>query len=84
MLSSGRAVTVDKVATVTLPIGSALRADLHANSDPNPVTTKQVRLEEAAWFVYRDGKLLTLTVWAPAGADNVDPWDLMSKSLTWK
>ncbi len=82
--SASRAVIVDKVQAIQLPMGSVFRADFHANSDPNPVTSKQVRLEEAAWFCFRGGKLLTLTVWAPAGADNVDQWDRMSKSLRWK
>ncbi len=80
---SGHAVEIGAVSAVTLPGGSAVRIDYHANSEPNAVTDKKVRLEASNYYYFHDGKLLTLTVWAPAGADNVDQWDLMSKSLRW-
>ena len=49
----------------------------------DPVTNKRVRLENVAYFFYRNGKEVTLTVWAPQGADNVDQWNRMANSFRW-
>jgi hypothetical protein len=54
-----------------------------SNSDPNPVTGKQVRLENNAYLFFHAGKLATLTLWAPLGSDNVDQWRFMSGSFKW-
>ena len=81
---SGRAVQVTKVQDVQLPAGSAVMVAYTSNSDPDPVTNKQVRLENNAYLFYKDGKLATLTLWAPLGADNVDQWQLMARSFRWQ
>jgi hypothetical protein len=81
---SGRAVQVNKVQDVQLPSGSAVLVDYSSNSDPDPVTGKQVRLEDNAYLFYKDGKLATLVVWAPQGADNVDQWQQMAQSFRWQ
>jgi hypothetical protein len=81
---SGRAVQVNKVQDVQLPSGSAVLVDYSSNSDPDPVTGKQVRLEDNAYLFYKDGKLATLLVWAPQGADNVDQWQQMAQSFRWQ
>ncbi len=54
-----------------------------SNSDPNPVTGKQVRLENNAYLFFHAGKLATLALWAPLGSDNVDQWRFMSGSFKW-
>jgi len=54
-----------------------------SNSDPDPVTGKQVRLENNAYLFFKNGKLATLRLWAPLGADNVDQWKLISRSFRW-
>ena len=33
---------------------------------------------------WKDGKLATLRLYAPYGADNVDQWRLMSRSFRWR
>jgi hypothetical protein len=81
---SGRAVQVNKVQDVQLPSGSAVLVDYSSNSDPDPVTGKQVRLEDNAYLFYKDGKLATLVAWAPQGADNVDQWQQMAQSFRWQ
>lgn len=81
---AGRAVKIDKVSEVTLPAGHAIRIDYSANSDPNPVTSKQVRLEANRYLISHAGKLATLDLSAPYGADNVDQWRLMAQSFRWK
>jgi hypothetical protein len=49
-----------------------------SNSEPNPVTEKSIREENERYFFWQNGKLVTLTLSLPYGADNADQWDLMS------
>lgn len=81
---NGRAVKVLKIEHVKLPAGSAVKVVYTSNSDPNPVTNKQIRLESERFYLLHNGKLAELTFSAPAGADNADQWALMSKSFRWK
>ncbi len=81
--AGGHAVEIGAVRDVVLPGGPAVRIDYHANSEPNAVTSKKVRLEASNYYYFHGAKLITLSLWAPAGADNVDQWELMSKSLKW-
>ncbi len=81
---SGRAVKVIKVEQVKLPAGPSVKVAYTSNSDPNPVTNKQIRLESERFYMQHNGKLAELTFSAPAGADNADQWALMSKSFRWK
>lgn len=81
--TSGRAVQVNTVQDVQLPAGPAVLVDYASNSDPDPVTGKQVRLENNAYLFYRNGKVAMLTLWAPLGADNVDQWQQMAQSFHW-
>lgn len=82
--STGRAIRVTAVKQVKLPAGPAIRIVYTSNSEPNAVTNKQVRLENERYLYFKDGKLVTLELYAPKGADNVDQWQLMSSSLRWK
>lgn len=78
-----RAVKVTAVKPVKLPAGPAIRIVYTSNSEPNAVTGKQVRLENERYLYFNNGKLATLELYAPKGADNVDQWQLMSKSFRW-
>jgi hypothetical protein len=84
LLRSGRAVQVTMVQDVQLRAGPAVLVAYTSNSDPDPVTGKQVRLENNAYLFYKNGKLATLTLWAPLGADNVDQWQQMAQSFRWQ
>jgi hypothetical protein len=77
---SGR---VAKVQDVRLSSGPAVRVDYTSNSDADPVTGKRVRLENVSYIFSRNGKLATLSLWAPLGADNVDQWRRMAQSFRW-
>lgn len=81
---SPKAVRVASVKPLALPAGPAFVAHYSANSDPNPVTNKAIRLDNARYYFWKAGKLATLTVSAPAGADNADQWLLMARSFTWQ
>ena len=80
---SGRAVKILKVLSVKLKAGEAIRVIYESNSEPNAVTNKQVRQENERFYYARNGKLVTLDLSAPTGADNVDQWKLISSSFRW-
>ena len=83
LMTSNRAVQVSQVQAVQLPSGQAVRIDYASNSAPNPVTNKQIRLENAEYLYYQNGELVTVIFSAPYGADNVDQWRYMSESFGW-
>jgi hypothetical protein len=84
LVGSGHAVKVGTVEETKLKSGPALHIGYVANSEPNPVTSKQIRLEHERFVFFKDGKTVTLDLAAPAGADNVDQWQLISNSFRWK
>ena len=81
---TGRAVRMTGVKSVKLPSGPAVVVSYSSNSEPNPVTEKAIREENDRYFFWQNGKLVTLTMSAPLGADNADQWDLMAKSFRWQ
>lgn len=82
---SGKAARVSSVKPVALPAGKAIVVTFGANSDPNPVTNKAIRLDNARYYIWdKRGKLTTLTLSSPSGADNADQWQLMVKSFGWR
>jgi len=81
---AGHAVKVTAVKDVKLAAGPAVRITYLSNSAPNPVTNKQIRVEHERFILFKGGKAVTLDLAAPAGADNVDQWQLISNSLQWK
>jgi PsbP len=78
-----KAVHVVGTKEVRLPAGQALLIKYESESDVNPTTNKRIRLENEAYLFYKEGKLATLTLWAPKGADNADQWKMMSESFRW-
>ena len=81
LAASTRAFTLQSVKTAQLPAGPAVLVSYQANSDPNPVTGKQYRLDVLRYVLYRNGERTTLTLLSPVGADNVDPWRIVTQSL---
>jgi hypothetical protein len=82
LVAKGRAVKIIAVKNVKLDGGNAVRIDYSANSEPNAVTSKQIRLEEVRFYLQGpSGKMAVLDMSAPNGADNIDQWNLMSNSL---
>jgi len=78
------AVRISKIAEVRLPAGRAVRISYSSNSEPNPVTGKAIRLENEQYLLWQNGRLATLTLYAPFGADNADQWRLMAHSFRWR
>ena len=84
LIAAGRAVKIVAVKNVKLQSGSAILMVYSSNSEPNPVTNKQLRLENDRYLIYRRGKLASINLSAPLGADNVDQWKLISNSFRWR
>ena len=72
------------VKAVALPAGASVLTIYRINSAPNQVTGKQYRLDVERYSVFRNGVRVDLTLLSPVGSDNVDPWRIVSTSLTWK
>jgi hypothetical protein len=80
----GRAVEIRSVKNVKLGSGPAVLIFYSSNSEPNPVTSRQIRLEHHRYLLFRNGVLVTLDLSAPLGADNADQWRLISNAFRWR
>lgn len=69
------------VQQASLPGGAAVRLTYRQNSAPDPVTGKVYRDEVEEYLVQRSGRLVRMTLSGPLGADNVDAYRTMSRSL---
>ncbi|MGI8623772.1 MAG: hypothetical protein ACR2NB_09875 [Solirubrobacteraceae bacterium] len=72
---------LDKVSTVSRTAGPAIRITYAAQSPADPVTgkTRTTAVERYAFF--HKGRNVVLTLSGPKGADNVDPWKIVTDSL---
>jgi hypothetical protein len=81
LAASTRAFKLIDVSPTSLPAGPAVLISYQANSDPNAVTGKQYRLDVLRYILFHNGVRTTLTLLSPVGADNVDPWRIVTQSL---
>jgi hypothetical protein len=72
-----------RAGTVTRTAGPALRITYLADSAPDTVTGKTRRNAVERYEFLHNGKLVVLTLAGPKGADNVDPWKIVTDSLRW-
>ena len=72
------------VAAITRKAGPAVVITYRDDSAPDPVTGRVVRDDVERYEFWRNGKQATLTLSAPAGSDNVDPWRTVTDSFTWR
>ena len=73
-----------KVKTVTRRAGTAVLATYRADAAPDPVTGKVVHDDVERYVFWRAGKAVILTLSGPQGADNVDPWRIVTDSFGWR
>lgn len=73
-----------KVSAVTRSAGRATRITYLAESPADPVTGKVRRDAVERYVFFHNGRDVVLTLSGPQGADNVDPWKLVTDSLRWK
>jgi hypothetical protein len=71
------------VSVVDRTAGTAIRITYTATGTPNPVTGKAVTDAIERYIFFRGGKDLVLTLSGPKGADNVDPWRIVTDSVRW-
>lgn len=73
-----------KVSTVTRRAGQAVLLTYRGDSAPDEVTGKTVHDAFERYSFYQRGREVDLTLSGPVGADNVDPWRIVSDSLRWQ
>jgi hypothetical protein len=81
---SARAFMLVDVSAGSLPAGPFVLVTYQANSDPNPVTGKQYRLDVLRYELFKGGEEAVITLLSPVGADNVDPWNAVTQSFAWR
>jgi hypothetical protein len=72
------------VQTTDRRAGKALLAKYRADAAADPVTGKVVNDDVERYEFWHSGQLLTLTLSGPHGADNVDPWRIVTDSVRWQ
>jgi hypothetical protein len=83
-VAHARNATPNAVEQVTLPAGPAIHASYSADAAPDPVTGRTVRDDVELYGYWKNGTEVLLTLSAPHGADNVDPWKTISTSFAWQ
>jgi hypothetical protein len=78
------AFAAGKVSTVSRAAGPAVLVTYLGDSAPDPVTNKVVRDAFERYAFWRGGHEAVLTLSGPQGADNVDPWKIVTDSLRWQ
>jgi hypothetical protein len=71
------------VTEVTRTAGPTVLATYRADSAPSPVTSKAIKTDVERYEFWRDGTAVVLTLSGPVGADNVDPWRIVTDSFAW-
>ncbi len=72
------------VTAVQRKAGQAMLITYQGASPPNPVTGKTGTDAIERYEFWRDGREVIQTLSGPAGADNVDPWRIITDSLQWR
>jgi hypothetical protein len=72
-----------RVSTVHRTAGDAIRITYTARGAPSPVTGRAVTDAVERYVFFHRGRDLILTLSGPKGADNVDPWRIVTDSVTW-
>jgi hypothetical protein len=83
LAKSVRGFRLGAVTTVRRSAGTAVRITYLAGAKPNAVTGKAGQDAVERYVFFNKGKLLTLTLSGPKGADNVDPWKIVTDSVRW-
>ena len=77
-------VTGGTVSSVKRKSGAVLVLKYQRDSGPNVVTGKVIREAVERYEFWRSGSEVVLTLSGPVGADNVDPWKIVTESFGWK
>lgn len=80
---SAKNVTVGKISTVQRNGGRAVLALYQVDSATDPVTGKSVRQDVERYAFWKNGTQVVITLSGAVGADNVDPWRIVTDSFRW-
>jgi hypothetical protein len=72
------------VTTVTRKGGTAVLIKYRADAPPDTVTGRVVRDDVERYELWHNGSEAVLTLTAPMGSDNVDPWRRITDSFVWQ
>ena len=72
-----------KAGVVHRQAGAARKLTYLATAPPDPVTGKTVTDAVERYVFTHAGRTAVLTLSGPRGADNVDPWRIVTDSLRW-
>lgn len=72
------------VTSVDRSAGHVVLISFQADSPVNPVTGKVVVEQVERYDYFRGGTEVTVTLAAPVGSDNVDPWRTITDSFRWR
>jgi len=81
--ASAQGFTAGTVTSVNRKAGSSVLLTYRANSAPNPVTGKVASEAVERYAFWRNGREVILTLSAPVGSDNVDPWRKVTDTFSW-
>ncbi len=83
LAASTRGFTAGTVTSVTRRAGTGIRATYLADARANAVTGKAGRDAVERYAFFHRGHDAVLTLSGPKGADNVDPWRIVTDSVRW-
>lgn len=83
LLAADARVSGAKASTVKRKAGSATLVRFQRQGSANAVTGKARRKAVERYTFWRPGTAVVLTLSGPLGADNVDPWRIVSDSFVW-
>lgn len=78
---SQAAFSLSSVQSVSLPAGTAVMITFRRNSAPNSVTGQTYRDEVQEYLIWKNGHELRFDLFGVVGADNVDAYRTMSRSV---
>lgn len=82
-LGKSKGFVFTKSSTVTRKAGSAALVTYLVNSAPNEVTGKTIPVAVERYEFFKNGTSVVLTLSGAKGADNVDPWKIVTDSFKW-
>jgi hypothetical protein len=71
------------IAAFKRPGGSGVMVTYLDDSPPSAVTGSVVRNAVELFVFWKNGKRVSVTLTSPQGADNVDPWNIVTRSFAW-
>jgi hypothetical protein len=83
LMASEAKFTLTDVKTFSRPGGSGVVITYLKDSPTNTVTGSVVRDAVEMFLFWKNGQLASVALTSPQGADNVDPWNIVTKSFAW-